>query len=121
MSEPVREQTEEERKAEARRINLHRAELFVAMGKSDAWQQYLHVLEVKRGKLAEKLLAQFVTAGPTAPPVDQRTLDYDRGFVDGMMYARDVINSAQKTLEELQQQENEVSEPENDERPGEWT
>lgn len=102
-----------------RRILIHQAELFVAMAKTDAWTQLQNVLEQRRGKLAQAMLARFTHGGEIAEPVDQRLVDYNRGFVSGMLYLQAVIDGSAKTLEGLEASA-EVSEPDDNEGTGDW-
>lgn len=100
--EPAPEPTEEEiaaaeRRELSQRALQHRAELFVEMSKTDAFAQLLRELDGKK----KRMEADFAARLRVGDLVDQRQVDYDRGFMDSLDYVPRIIEGAENLLKKL--------------------
>lgn len=93
VEETVEPTPEERRQATARALR-HRAELFARLAAFEPFLELLKELGRKEIRMRE-MLVQRLLSGEAA---DQRQVDYDRGFVDGMKYAAQVVKAAENTL-----------------------
>lgn len=107
MSEP---------KPDVERILQHRAELYIEMSKTPAFTEFVAEMERKEARLKDEIYSQVWGADP----VNQREVDIRRGFIEGMRYLQTVIAAAERKLNRLDADASAESEPENDERPGDW-
>lgn len=80
------------------RILHHRASLFVEVGKHPGFLELVAESDRKRARMAEQFKS-FYLDGTLA--IDQRQVDYDRGYRDGMRYIVAVVAAATNTLKKL--------------------
>jgi len=66
-------------------------------------------IDKKAAKMRDALAARLIAGEEVAQL--QRQADYDRGFVDGMCYPREVVKGAVNTMRRLDQQLAEPPEP----------
>lgn len=112
---PTPEEIEAERQQElSARALQHRAELLVETAKTDGFGMVLRELDAKRERM-RKTFADMAFAGEA---VDQRQIDYDRGFIDGLAYIGKMIEGAENVLKRLDRESSAESEPENDDPEG---
>jgi hypothetical protein len=114
VSEQAVDPLEEEKKRRAiERALRHRAELFASLEGQDAFAELLKELERKQ----ERMVRTLVDGAMRGVEINQRQVDYDRGFVDGMKYIRQVVKAASNTLSKADAEAS-VSEP--DDERSEW-
>lgn len=120
--EPVEPTPEEIAREEARvlsqRALQHRAEMYVELAKGDAFKSILGELATKK----ERMNREFADGLLAGEAVNQRQIDYDRGFIDGLGYISKMIEGAENLLKrvdrEAARQEESTSEP--DDNEGVW-
>lgn len=96
------EPTDEERAAEEQRVLSqralqHRAEMLVEMSKTDAFQALQRELEARKARMHAAFSARLMIGDE----VDQRQVDYDRGFIDGLGYIDKMLEGATNLLKRL--------------------
>lgn len=92
----------------------HRAEIFVELSKVDSFQELMREKDRKIAKM-NKDFAAGLLAGQE---VNQRQVDYDRGFIHGLEYLDKVIEAAHNKLARIdRERESRVEEPD-DTMPG---
>lgn len=100
--------------AETLRALRHRAEQLSLLAGVEAFRLLGVECEKTAGRIAEQLKNLLLAPGPT-DPVDQRIIDYNRGYIAGMRYATTGVPSgAARTLQRLEQNVEDDSEPEED-------
>lgn len=80
------------------RILHHRASLFVEVGKHPGFAELVAESDRKRARMAEQFKRLYLDGEMR---VDQRQVDYDRGYRDGMRYIVAVVAAAESTLRKL--------------------
>jgi hypothetical protein len=81
----------------------HRAEQLSHLAAVEAFKVLRGECEKTAGRIAEQLKDLLLAPGPTEP-VNQRLIDYNRGYIAGMRHATtDVPSGAARTLQRLEQ------------------
>jgi hypothetical protein len=91
------------------RVLLHAAETISRLGRLEEFEFLRHEIVEKQDRMRQALAARVM--GGESIEALQRQVDYDRGFVDGMMYPFKVVRGATQKLAELDESR-ESSEPE---------
>jgi hypothetical protein len=107
VSEPQTEPLEVEKQRVLRRHAL----LLSALTNTPAFVFLYGEIEKKQVRMSQTLTARLL--GGEALDTLQRQIDYDRGFIDGMLYPRQVVEAALRTVagarEEAEEPEEAVS------------
>lgn len=114
-SDLVENDVAEERRQVTARALRHRAELFARLSAFEPFQELLNELGRKERRMRDMLLGRAMSG----EAIDQRQVDYDRGFVDGMKYVHAVTTAAERTLERADA-EADAAESEPDDKKGLW-
>ena len=86
----------------------HRAEQLASLKKVEAFQFLAGEVQKKRGRMAEQLAAMILNGTEEVP---QRQVDWNRGFIAGMLYVTEnVISGAERKLEKDSEPEDELEE-----------
>lgn len=64
-----------------------------------SWLLLREIFEAKRQRSFAVLMKQLMNGGAQAPPLDQRTLDFERGFWAGANWILENPEQAEKTLQ----------------------
>ena len=64
-----------------------------------SWEVLRSEFEAKRLKYMDRLAARLMRGGLNANPLDQREIDYQRGFFDGAQWILDNPEFAESSLE----------------------
>lgn len=67
----------------------------------DGWAAVRERWQTRKEHLQQVVLAQVLAGGPAAKAVDQRFIDYTRGFIDGAEWVLDNPVKATEQLERL--------------------
>ena len=70
-----------------------------------SWETLRKEFEARRQTYLLKLARQIAAGGPEADPLDQRQLDYSRGFLRGAQAVLDTPDNAIEALEKALQKE----------------
>lgn len=102
-----------ERKEESLRAIRHRAEIFIELSKTDAFKE----LRLEFHRMQERSKKRFVDETLAGKAIDQRQIDYDRGFMDGLAVIDKIVAGAENTLKKLDAQsaDQALSEPDDEE------
>jgi len=101
--------SEPEHVPDPERVLLHAAETISRLGNLDEFEFLRREVEMKQERMKTTLSGRIMS-GESIESL-QRQVDYDRGFVDGMLYPFSVVRNAALKLAELDEQR-EASEPE---------
>ena len=88
---------------EKTRILRRHAVLLAALSNTPAFRFLQGELEKKRGRMTQSLTARIM--GGESLPNLQRQIDYDRGFVDGMLYPAQIVAGAVNTVTGIEREE----------------
>lgn len=94
-----------EQAREQERILLHAAETLTRLGRLDEFSFLLGEIEKKRVRMADSLAARLMSGEDVT--VLQRQIDYDRGFITGMLYPFEVVKGATERLKSFDEQNKE--------------
>ena len=94
--EKTPEQLVDEAKEKSERALDHIAELWLEMSRTEAWQLLADELVKQATRHRQEILNQAFDDGLT---IEQRDVDYDRGFWDGLHRASQILAVARKRLE----------------------
>jgi hypothetical protein len=98
-----------EPEVDSERALLHAAETIARLGNLSEFEFLHHEVEEKQERMKAALSSRMMSGESVATL--QRQVDYDRGFVDGMLYPFKVVRGAADKLRQLDE-ERESSEPE---------
>lgn len=115
QSDLVENDVVEERRQMTARALRHRAEQFAQLASFEPYKELLLELGRKEKRMRDLLLGRLMAG----EEINQRQLDYDRGFVDGMKYVPTVTAAAERTLERADEAAD-ASESEPDDTKGLW-
>lgn len=101
---------EERQRILSERALDHLAEIWIEMSRTDAWREMMLKLEqaevaAKKRRFDDMMLGKAV---------DQRDIDYARGYVDGLHYPLEILKTAQGRLNQRDQKVAEPVQPEED-------
>lgn len=99
----------------AQRAIRHRAEVLVDLAKTDAFQLMQRELKLK----SERMHKDFAAGLLIGEALDQRQIDYDRGFIEGLAYIDQMIRGAEQVLARLDR-EQEKDQPEDEIEGSNW-
>lgn len=92
---------------EKTRILRRHAVLLAALARTPAFTFLFDEVEKKRGRIKAAITSRLM--GGEGMDTLQRQIDYDRGFIDGMAYPRQVVEGAVKTVEGIEREEVETT------------
>lgn len=99
---------------ESQKALRHRAEQLNTLASVEAFKVLRAECEKTAERIAEGLKTLLLLPGPQ-DPVNQRQIDYNRGYIAGMKHATtDVPSGAARTLQRSEQGNEDESEPEED-------
>lgn len=115
--EELEQKLRDERKVMTQRALRHRAELWTtAAAQDDAFKELVAEFRQRQARMKKYFFDQL----QMGVAVDQREIDRQRGYLEGLGYLDTLLRAAQNLLEELEERER--SEPENDETEiGGWS
>jgi hypothetical protein len=83
---------------EAQRVLRRAAERLAGLQKHPSFTLLTEKIEEKRVRMRDSLTARLMGGEPTQ--LLQRQIDYDRGFIDGALYGKAIVDNAVRDLEE---------------------
>jgi hypothetical protein len=84
---------------EQERLLIARQAALTALTSHPSWVELEAETDRRLAQIEKMILARALGGAQSAPPFDQRQVDYLRGFANGMRWIRAVPSSAEATLE----------------------